>query len=73
MAPLVEGGDVVQGKSGPTEYGTIQRVDGPVVLAVDTEGRIELRLFDDDVREAGFFGLTNINRRSFLTTSSLLL
>ena len=46
---MIKGGDPAQVVSGSTEHRPIERVHGPVVLAVHAQSRVELGLFNGDV------------------------
>ncbi len=54
MASLIEGGDLVEDSYGSSEDGTIEGIYGSVVLAVDAQVWVELRLFDDDIGQSTF-------------------
>ena len=52
MVALVENPYLIERPDGSPEDRSIERVDRPVVLTVHAQCRVELRLFDHDVRKA---------------------
>ena len=49
---LIEDRNLVQTAAGSAEDRPVERIDGPIVLSVDAERRVEFRLFDNDVGQA---------------------
>lgn len=58
MGALIEERDLIQRSAGSSEDQSIKRVDCPIVLAVETEIGVELRLLNDDVGQPTFFHMT---------------
>ena len=55
MVSLIEGSDLTKEIwIGSSEDGTIEGIHGSVVLAVDAQVWVELRLFNDDVSQSTF-------------------
>lgn len=54
MTSLVEGRDLIQNPHCSTKHRSVQWVDGPIILTVHTDGRIELGLFNRNVGQAAF-------------------
>ena len=55
---LVELRNILQVGAGKTQDRTVERRNLSVVLTVETDGRVKLRLLDDNVGQTTFFGLS---------------